>query len=189
MTPIRSLILAAALITLTACSAGFPRGSSTDWDITTSQGHNQWRVAIQDTITGQELWAIDVPDGQSLVIDLATDNYRKPTQTGSLPAESLKWDLFDIDGSVGTLSNTLQLPGNPVLIRKTLRTPDSQPATYEQPIATTPAPNTTESNTVTYERIERPAPTPTQTSSTTPPASSTAAAPAAAPGLSADDAP
>ena len=183
-----ALSMLAGSVLLAGCSSSFPRWGSHDWDITTSQGHNQWRVAVQDTMTGQELWATEIPDGQSLVIDFETENY-KPTQTGSIPADKMTWGMFDMDASIPSdLPNEVALSGNPVMIRKTLR---ESGATM-----TVPAPSAGAATPAAPAGTESASPPPSDESSTPPAAAgSDEAAGSGAPNgagsdpLGADDAP
>jgi hypothetical protein len=121
-----ALILVAAACLLTAgCGAvdstRFPYGASKDRHNFHSTWETPYNLALVDRVTGETVWALEVPVGKMAVVDLEHTQDWTPSLYGANPAHSIRWGLFDPNMPVGVLLKQQDLSGRPVALKVTLR--------------------------------------------------------------------
>jgi len=118
---------------LAAVVCGTVGCTTTNWPYGMSRGRHNYpstptapkTVKLVDTVTDQDLLIIDVPVGKTLVMDLGHNKRWVATQSGSTPADRVKWSIVDT-GTRGTYGwqDHMKLTGNPVAIKVELRDPE-----------------------------------------------------------------
>ncbi|MDH3583204.1 MAG: hypothetical protein OER86_03215, partial [Phycisphaerae bacterium] len=113
--------LPAALLVVLAlggCTGSFPYTKSMDRHIFDSSTHMPKRVELKDTVTGQIVWSLNVPAGQSVVIDLDHDAKWTAGLHGAKPADQIRWQVVTAEPAYDDeLANTQELNGNPVILQ------------------------------------------------------------------------
>jgi hypothetical protein len=142
------LCLLAAIAT--GCSTRFPYGTSWDRHNFVSTKTQPLSLTLKDTVTGENIWQLDIPVGKMAVLDFEHDTDWVPGQTTGLPAEKLSWGLFDPGSIVNTLDHEMALPGHAVLLKVEIRKPgldevaqppaDAAPVVPVVPVEPAPAP-------------------------------------------------
>jgi len=115
------------LIVVTGCiSSRFPYMGSYDRHNFVSTTDMPLTVTLRDTVTGEDLINVDVPVGRMLVIDLEHKEDWTASQGNAMVAEKVAWEVLDV-GTImpGFLANKMQLPGNAVMLKVTVR--DAEP--------------------------------------------------------------
>jgi hypothetical protein len=105
-------------------------------------------VSVIDTTTGETLWAMDVPVGQELELEVIREEGARGKnllQASNQPPTSMSWTLYAVkDDDEALRSNTIDLPGRPVRLSYSLREAGARPrAMLREPQATdSPPPGT-----------------------------------------------
>jgi len=88
-------------------------------------------VEIVDVPRDEVIWAMDIPVGQKLIIDLDRGDRAEVFRSSDRPAETMFWQLFDLPRrghTKGPLREQLvQLEGRPIRIEWYIREPGEQP--------------------------------------------------------------
>lgn len=106
--------LGAALLALgpAGCSAYrnyYPGGGYNSLDRFTYES-TSWMpqtVTLRDTRTGEDIWSMDVPVGQKVVVW-----FKRGEGPGQPYPDAMEWGLFDFDVNSGRLPNRLGVPGS-----------------------------------------------------------------------------
>jgi len=112
-------------VAIAGCSTRFPYGTSWDRHNFLSTPHQPVTLTLVDTVTGDELWKLNVPVNKMAVVDLEHKDDWTPGQTPAMPAHQIKWGVMDPGEALGSLPHTQQLNGNPVKLKMTLRPKES----------------------------------------------------------------
>jgi hypothetical protein len=110
-----------AFMTLAGCSTKFPYGTSWDRHNFVSTAHMPLTLTLVDTVTGDTVWALDIPVGKQAVVDFEHDQDWTAAQSPATPASSMRWQILDLDSAIANLENEEQLSGNPVLLKVSVR--------------------------------------------------------------------
>ncbi|MBI1373033.1 MAG: hypothetical protein GC159_09755 [Phycisphaera sp.] len=126
---ILATLTAATAVTLllgaAGCSTHFPYGRSIDRHNFESTPLLPVTLTLVDSVTHETLWSLDVPVGKMAVVDLEHKHDNTAQQTAAEPAYKMRWAVLDTGTTFADLPNTLELPGNPVLLKMTHRAPES----------------------------------------------------------------
>ena len=125
MTVLKSIYRFTAL----ACVALLPTACSQSLDrhIYTSTAARPTTVTVYDALTQQQLWAKEIPVGQTLMLDFDRAGEDEKKLVTLKPATTLKWKLYVDDPNATVADDEMDLPGTPITMKVTYRT-DSQPA-------------------------------------------------------------
>jgi len=121
-------IALAVALTLTGCTQYrnyYPGGGYTSLDRFTYES-TSWTpqtVTIRDTRTGQDIWSIDVPVGQKVVVW-----FRRGEGPDDVYPDAMEWDVFDLDVNHGKLTNKIGVPASTArVVLATLRPAPEMP--------------------------------------------------------------
>jgi hypothetical protein len=110
----KAVIVAGAVATtslvLGGCYSEGGLGWSEDQFVYVSHEYQPWSVTLIDLRTGQEIWAIDVPVGQQLVVHFLPNDGAKQGESGFTP-DSMEWALMKKGTEFGPLPNKIAVPG------------------------------------------------------------------------------
>ncbi|MFP4224752.1 MAG: hypothetical protein ACLFVN_11875 [Phycisphaeraceae bacterium] len=129
--PLAALMILVALVAAAGCAA------SADKQKFSSTAHNPRRVAVVDTVTGEEIWAMRIPIDHYLKLWFDVEGDPAGVYISGLPADSFEWKLYALDGLMpekigGTsdfvASDTIELRGRPVRIEQDLLDREEAPA-------------------------------------------------------------
>ncbi len=102
---------------LSGCYTEGGPGRSADTFTYISRSWQPWTIGLVDTRTGEEMWSVDVPVGQQLVV-----RFLRGKDRAAMFPDSMDWDLMKAGRRYGTLEHSLPVPGGDVrLLKPTLR--------------------------------------------------------------------
>lgn len=140
-----ALLLLSAVVLPAGC-VNAPYGMSLDRHNFGSTVQNPRRVTLIDSTNGETVWSMDVPVGQTLVMDFEQPaTWTQSEFTGAQPADRVTWGLFETGETFGSLDEEVPLPsGNPVYLRveeRELEEPEIEDAEFTPTAEEPPLPD------------------------------------------------
>jgi hypothetical protein len=102
--------LLASTAALTGCIGGYyPGGSQASRDLFTypSTVDTPQTIKLMNSVTGQQLWVVDIPIGKQMVIWFYDNQKTGDPNNPSI----MRWELMDLGETGGDLDNAMPVPG------------------------------------------------------------------------------
>jgi len=124
-----------ASVLLSGCGGGgglwtmnWPYGASWDRHNFLSTPHRPLTILLEDTVTKDVVWKLDIPVNKMAVVDFEHEVDWTPGLQPAMPAYVVYWSIVDPGAKVGTMDHEQKLNGNPVLMRMVIRKPGEDAA-------------------------------------------------------------